>query len=75
MNDLQFLTLDRLRELIREIVLEVLEQSPTKLNHDTERSHRQGWAEQFQAANHDDLGLLDHDHWPSTIWDETEWEW
>lgn len=70
MNDLRFLTLDRLRELIREIVLEILEQYPNPT-----RSPRQGWTEQFRAANADDPGLLDQDNLGQTTWDETEWEW
>lgn len=74
MDDLRFLTIDRLRELIREIVLEVLEQIPSSPKLSGQLA-RQGWAEQFQAANSDDPGLLDHDDLALTIWDETEWEW
>ncbi len=73
MDDLRFLTIDRLRELIREIVLEVLEPIPSRPQH-SGRLARQGWGEQFQAASSGDPGLLDPDDLTLTIWDETEWE-
>ncbi|MEM6502220.1 MAG: hypothetical protein AAF685_10320 [Cyanobacteria bacterium P01_C01_bin.89] len=68
---LQDLTLDNLRDLIREIVLEVLDTHPTLKT----RRPREGWREQFAAAAQD---TPDDPEWldaPLTSWDETEWTW
>lgn len=74
MQELNSLNLDRLRTLIREIVLEVLEQLYSDFPRRTTPA-RTGWEEQFQAANTDDPGLLSDHTWPATAWETTEWEW
>ena len=70
---LQDLTLDTLRDLIREIVLEVLDTHPTLKKH----RPREGWREQFAAAavppdTSDNSEWLDA---PLNSWDDTEWTW
>ena len=62
---IQDLTLQSLRDLIREIVLEILETQPPRKT----QAPRQGWQEQFAAATIDT-------HWldvPLITWDDTEW--